>query len=188
MLEDAGIKLSCVATDILGMSGAAMLDALVSGTTDPRCSPSSQGRLRAKIPALREALDGRFDADHALIGLPDPRAHRLPRRAIDRSPTQIEEQIAPFAASVELLCTIPGVEQRTAEVLIAEIGLDMTMFPTAGHLASWAGCAPATTSPPANAAPARPARAPSGCTALDGSRHGRDPHQGHLPRTPTTTA
>ena len=81
-LEDTGIKLDCVATDILGASGRAMLDALVAGTTDPSVlADLAKGRLRAKIPALREALEGRFDAHHALRDRRDPGAPGLPRRA-----------------------------------------------------------------------------------------------------------
>jgi transposase len=81
MLEDSGIKLGCVATDIMGKSGRAMLDALVSGTTDPVVlAELARGQLRKKIPALREALVGRFDQQHALIVGPDPGSHRLPRR------------------------------------------------------------------------------------------------------------
>ena len=79
-LEDTGIKLDCVAIDILGVSGRAMLDALCEGTTDPEVlAELARGRLRAKLPALREALEGRFDAHHALLDRRDPRAPRLPR-------------------------------------------------------------------------------------------------------------
>ena len=79
-LEDTGIKLDCVATDILGVSGRAMLDALVHGTTDPEVlAELAKGRLRAKLPALKEALEGRFDHLHARVDRRDPRPHRLPR-------------------------------------------------------------------------------------------------------------
>ncbi len=142
-LEDTGIKLDCVATDILGKSGRAMLDALVAGTTDPAVlAELARGKLRKKIPALREALEGRFEALHALlIGAILSHLDFLDEQIAQLSEA-IEEQIAPFGAAVELLCTIPGVAQRTAEVIIAEIGTDMTVFPTAGHLASWAGQCP----------------------------------------------
>lgn len=115
-LEDTGIKLDCVASDILGVSGRAMLDALVAGTTDPEVlADLARGRLRAKLPALREALEGRFDRLHAVwIG----------------------------AILAHLDFTIPGVQRRTAEVIIAEIGVDMSIFPTAKELASWAGQCP----------------------------------------------
>jgi transposase len=143
LLEDTGIKLDCVASDLLGKSGRAMLNALITGTTDPAVlADLAQGKLRAKLPALREALQGRFDAEHALI-VGRILAHI---NYLDESITElsdaIEQQIAPFAPAVELLCTIPGIQRRTAEVIIAETGGDMTAFPTAKHLASWAGMCP----------------------------------------------
>jgi transposase len=142
-LEDTGIKLDCVATDILGKSGRAMLDALVNGTTDPQTlADLALGKLRKKIPALRDALHGRFEALHAtLIGAILAHLDFLDEQVASLSDA-IEEQIAPFTAARELLQSIPGVGQRTAEVIIAEIGTDMTAFPTAGHLASWAGQCP----------------------------------------------
>jgi transposase len=143
ILEDTGIKLDCVATDILGVSGRAMLEALVAGTTDPDVlSELARGKLRKKIPALREALVGRFDHQHALI-VSTMLAHLdFLDQQVELLSQAIEEQLAPFAAAVELLCTIPGVKRRTAEVLIAEIGADMSRFPSARHLASWAGQCP----------------------------------------------
>jgi transposase len=143
ILEDTGIKLGCVASDILGKSGRDMLDALVAGTTDPAVlADLSRGVLRKKIPALREALEGRFDSEHTLI-VGQILAHiDFLDEAIDRLSVEIEERIRPFAAQRDLLMTIPGVKQRTAEVLIAEIGVDMTTFPTPKHLASWAGLCP----------------------------------------------
>ncbi len=142
-LEDTGIKLDCVATDILGKSGRAMLDALVKGTTDPEVlADLALGKLRKKIPALRDALQGRFEPLHALL-ISSILAHLdFLDEQISGLSDAIEEQIAPFAAARELLQSIPGVGQRTAEVIIAEIGIDMTQFPTAGHLASWAGQCP----------------------------------------------
>ena len=142
-LEDTGIKLDCVASDILGKSGRAMLDALVAGTTDPEVlADLAKGRLRAKLPALREALEGRFDELHAVwIGAILAHLDFLDEQISSLTET-IGEQIAPFEKAVELLCTIPGVQRRTAEVIVAEIGLDMSVFPTAKHLASWAGQCP----------------------------------------------
>ena len=143
LLEDTGIKLDCVATDLLGKSGRAMLDALVTGTTDPHVlADLARGQLRKKLPALREALAGRFEPEHALV-VGQILAHiDFLDESIDRLSAAIEEQIAPFAAAIELLCTIPGVQRRAAEVIIAETGGDMTAFATAGHLASWAGVCP----------------------------------------------
>jgi transposase len=142
-LEDTGIKLDCVASDLLGASGRAMLEALVAGTTDPALlADLARGRLRAKLPALREALQGRFDAHHALlVGAILAHLDFLDEQ-IERLSEAIEEQLAPFAAQVELLCSIPGVARRSAEVILAEIGPDMSRFASAGHLASWAGQCP----------------------------------------------
>jgi transposase len=143
LLEDTGIKLDCVAADILGASGRAMLDALVAGTTDPRVlAELARGKLRAKIPALREALVGRFDRQHALIVSAILAHLDFLDEQIQLLSDEIEAQLAPFAAAVELLCTIPGVQRRTAEVIVAEIGVDMNRFPSARHLASWAGQCP----------------------------------------------
>jgi len=142
-LEDTGIKLDCVATDILGRSGRAMLDALIGGTTDPEIlAELAKGRMRAKIPALREALEGRFEPLHALL-IGAILAHiDFLEEQIQRISDAIEEQLAPFAPAIELLRTSPGIQRRTAENIVAEIGLEMGVFPTAGHLASWAGQCP----------------------------------------------
>ena len=142
-LEDTGIKLDCVATDILGVSGRAMLDALCHGTTDPEVlAELARGRLRAKLPQLREALEGRFQAQHALVvGAILAHLDFLDEQ-IELLSDAIEEALRPFEAAVELLCSIPGVQRRTAEVIVAEIGTDMSRFPSAGHLASWAGQCP----------------------------------------------
>jgi transposase len=143
ILEDTGIKLDCVATDILGLSGRAMLEALVAGTTDPLVlAELARGRLRAKIPALEEALEGRFDPQHALIVSAILAHLDFLDEQIELLSQAIAEQLVPFAAAVELLCTIPGFGRRTAEVVIAEIGTDMSRFPSARHLASWAGQCP----------------------------------------------
>ena len=109
ILEDTGIKLGCVATDILGKSGRDMLDALVTGTTDATMlAELARGKLRAKIPALKEALEGRFDSEHALI-VSQILAHLdFLDEAIDRLSAEIEERIAPFARERDLLMTIPG--------------------------------------------------------------------------------
>jgi transposase len=143
VMQDTGIKLDTVATDMIGKSGRAMLDALVSGTTDPVVlADLARGQLRKKLPALRAALEGRFDSEHVLV-VGRILAHiDYLDEAIDELSGAIEEQLGPFAPAVELLCTIPGVGRRAAEVIIAETGGDMTAFPTAKHLASWAGMCP----------------------------------------------
>jgi transposase len=143
VLQDTGIKLDLVATDLMGKSGRAMLDALIAGTTDPAVlADLARGLLRKKLPALREALEGRFDSDHALlVGRILAHIDYLDE-AVDELSVAIEKQLGPLAPAVELLCTIPGVGRRAAEVISAETGGDMTAFPTAKHLVSWAGMCP----------------------------------------------
>jgi transposase len=144
VLQDAGIKLSSVAADVMGVSGRAMLEALVAGAHDPEVLAAlAKGRLRAKLPALREALAGRFRTDHHGLLVAQILAHiDYLDETIAGLSARIEQVIAPFAAEVALLDTIPGVDKRAAEVLIAEIGGDMGQFPSAAHLASWAGVCP----------------------------------------------
>jgi transposase len=143
VLEDAGIKLATVATDILGVSGRDMLHALVAGTTDPDLlADLARGTLRKKLPALRQALRGRFRSHHAFMV-----SHHLGHldyldEAIDALSRRIEEALHPFAAAQRRLDSITGIAQRTAEVFIAEAGVDMRQFPTAQHFASWVGFAP----------------------------------------------
>ena len=143
VLQDANVKLSNVTHHVLGVSGRAMLDALVAGSTDPDVlSDLARGQLRKKLPALRQALTGRFRAHHAFL-LGQILAHLdYLEEAIAAVSAHIEEQLRPFAPQVERLMTIPGVQRRTAETILAEIGTDMAVFPTAGHLASWAGMCP----------------------------------------------
>jgi transposase len=143
LLEDAGVKLACVATDVMGVSGRAMMRALIAGHGDADAlAELAKGKLRKKLPELRKALEGRFRAHHAFL-LERMLAHISEiEDDIAAISERIEEQMSPFAQAVELLCTIPGVQQRTAEVIIAETGGDMSKFPTAKHLASWAGVCP----------------------------------------------
>jgi transposase len=143
ILEDAGVKLASVVNDILGVSGRAMLEALVRGTTDPAVlADLARGSLRTKLPALRQALVGRFRAPHAfLVGQMLAHLDYLDE-AIGTLNRRLEEVLAPVAEAVARLDTIPGINRRTAEVLIAELGLDMSVFPTAAHVASWAGLCP----------------------------------------------
>jgi transposase len=143
VLQDAGIKLSSVATDILGKSGRDMLVALCSGTRDPEIlAELARGKLRKKIPLLRQALEGRFTSHHRLIVEKILTKLDFLDETIEELSAEIDRVIAPFGAEVELLDTIPGVDRRVAECLVAEIGVDMTRFGTSARLASWAGMCP----------------------------------------------
>jgi transposase len=137
------VKLSSVASDVLGRSGRDMLDALVEGSPDPTVlAELARGQLRKKIPQLRSALVGRFGPNHALV-VGEILAHLdYIDESLGRLQAGIDEVIGPFAEARDRLATIPGVNKITAEAIIAEIGVDMTAFPTAGHLASWAGMCP----------------------------------------------
>jgi transposase len=142
-LESANIKLACVATDVMGVSGRAILDAIVAGQTEAvLMAELSRGRLRSKRAELEQALEGRVKGHHRFIlgellcqieGLDE---------TIARFDAQIEEACRPFAEAVERLDTIPGIGRVAAEAIVAEIGADMSRFPSADHLASWAGVAP----------------------------------------------
>jgi len=142
-LEGANIKLASVASEVTGKSGRAMLAALVAGATDPMAlADLAQRQLRRKMPELQRALAGRFGS-HQRFLVAEQLAHidDLDTR-IGRVSEEIRERMRPFTALIALLDTIPGVSRWTAEVLLAEIGFDMGRFPSAGHLASWAGMCP----------------------------------------------
>ena len=143
VLEDAGIKLGSVASKTLSKSGRAMVEALVEGERDPLIlADLAQKRMRARIPELRRALVGRFNTHHAVM----LRLHLRHIDDLDELIAALDEQIdatlTPFAADLARLTTITGVGVATAQVLIAEIGVDMSVFPTAAHLASWCGMCP----------------------------------------------
>jgi transposase len=143
LLEDAQIKLSSVASNIFGVSGRQMLAALLAGQHDPKIlARMAHGRMRRKIPQLQEALTGRFTSHHAfLCQMMLDRIDDLSAR-VDEVTARIEEQIAPYASAVEQLDEVTGVGVISAQELIAELGVDMTRFATAGHLVSWAKYAP----------------------------------------------
>src|SRR3712207_4317990 len=143
VLEDANIKLAGVATDALGVSGRAMLEAIAAGETDPQVLAGlAKGRLRRKAAELAQGLAGRVQPHHRLL-LRELLDHLdYLKRAIDRLSAEIEQRIQPFWAAVELLCSITGIQQRTAEVLIAELGTDLSAWPSAKHLCSWAALCP----------------------------------------------
>ena len=143
LLEDAGIKLSSVASDITGVSSRSMLEALIDGQRDPAVlADLAKRRLRAKIPELTEALTGRFTAHHAFLARVHLDLIDRHTRSVEEITARIEVVIEPFRAARQLLCTIPGVSTGVADVMIAETGADMGRFPSAGHLASWAGTCP----------------------------------------------
>jgi transposase len=125
-------------------SARAILEALLSGVTDPeQLAELSKGKMRPKIPQLREALQSRFQIEHHGIMVAQLLAHiDTLDIALQNLSERIKYVLTPHAHIIELLCTIPGVQEHAAQVLIAECGLDMTLFPTVGHFASWAGACP----------------------------------------------
>ena len=142
-LEDADIKLDAVLADLLGTSGRAMLEALVAGEGDPaKLAALAHPRLAATPERLREALRGRVTRHHRfLLRLHLDQIDALDA-AIARIDREVEAHLAPFRAAVGLLTSVPGIGELAAQVVVAEIGLDMARFPTAGHLVSWAGLCP----------------------------------------------
>jgi len=170
VLEDANIKLASVVTDITGVSARRMLEAMIRGETDPKAlAQLAKGRLRNKLPELEKALNGRMTDHHRFLlkrylahmdfleeeiqALSREIAHRIeamsapsddepPTDARRESEASAEGQSLTWNQAIELLITMPGVERRTAEIILAEIGLDMSRFPSARHLAAWAGVAP----------------------------------------------
>jgi transposase len=143
LLEDALIKLSVVASDIFGVSGRAMMDQLIAGERDPRVlAQSARGSMRGKVADLEQAFVGSFGDHHAF--LLRQMLSRVDALSADIATLEgrIEQQIAPFAHAVNQLDEIPGVGVTAAQAIIAEIGLDMSRFPTPAHLASWAKFAP----------------------------------------------
>jgi transposase len=143
VLEDAGIKLSSVATDVMGASGRAMLTALLHGTTDPAVlADLAKGKLRKKLPALRHALAGRFRGHHGfLIGQILAKVDFLDE-TIATLTEEIDHLVAPFEPMVAKLDTIPGLDRKGAITVVVETGGDMSRFPTAGHLCSWGAMCP----------------------------------------------
>lgn len=143
VLEEAGLKLSTVVSDILGKSGRAMLGALVGGTTDAATlADLARGRLRQKLPALREALRGQYRAHHAFLISQILAKIDFLEEAITTLTEEIDRHIRPFEAMVTRLTTVPGIARRTAITILAETGGNMAAFPTAGHLCSWAAMCP----------------------------------------------
>ena len=144
VLQDAGIKISSVASTVLSMSSRAMIEALIAGERDAAVlAGMALRRMRPKIPALAEALVGRFDAHHGAVARVILDHIDFLDAAIARLDEEVAARLGPFRDAVELLQTIPGVGRTVAEIIVAETGADMARFPTAGHLAAWAAVAPA---------------------------------------------
>ncbi len=142
-LEGANIKLASVATDIMGVSGRAILAAVIEGQLTPEAMAElSKGRLRNKREQLTKALEGRVKAHHRFLLTELLCQIDSLDETLERFDEQIEQYCRPFEAAVALLDTIPGVGRETAELIVSEIGADMSPFPTANHLAAWAGLAP----------------------------------------------
>ena len=144
MLEDASIKLSSVASSLKTVSARAMLTAMIEGETNPlTLANMAKGKMRRKIPDLAQALTGTFDAHHARLARSMLRRLELVESALAELDAVIAAACRPWQHQIELLETIPGVGTKVAQVIVAETGADMSRFPTAAHLAAWAGLAPA---------------------------------------------
>lgn len=145
LFQDAGIKLTSVASATWSKSSRAMIEMLISGQTDPTVlAELAKGRMRSKIPALIEALESRWVAHHSTVAGQILAHIDFLDDTIEALTVEIVERVSPFGAAVELLKTIPGLSDATVQTMIAEMGVDMSRFPTAGHLAAWAGVAPAS--------------------------------------------
>jgi transposase len=142
-LEDANIKLDSVITDIVGLSGRRMIEALIAGQTDPQALAAlAHGRIHAGKEELQAALRGRVKAHHRfMLGLHLDHLDAVDA-AIARIDKEVDGTVEPFRVAIQMLTTIPGVSSLAAEVLVSEIGIDMSRFPSEGHLISWAGLCP----------------------------------------------
>jgi transposase len=142
-LEDANIKLDSVISDVIGLSGRAMIEALIAGESDPeRLAQLAHRRIKAPPEALREALRGRVTRHHRFLLRLHLQQIDAINAAIGEIDQEVDAQVEPFRTAIQLLTTIPGISELSAGVILAEIGRDMSRFPTAGHLISWAGLCP----------------------------------------------
>ena len=188
-LEDANLKLTRVISDLLGTSGRAILKALIAGETDPlRLADLTKGRLKAPRAQLVDALDGRVTPHHRYM----IQLHLTQIEALEAAVTDLEahlgDTLGPFRAAISLLTTMPGLSDTAARVIVAEIGVDMARFPTAGHRVSWAGLFRASISARANVTPLEPAMALRGSRPpLVQSGVGRDTEEGELSPSPISS-
>jgi transposase len=160
VLQDAGIKLTSVASGVWSKSSRDIIEAMIAGEKDPQVlAQMAKSRMRAKIPQLEEALSGCFGPHHAAVCRQVIDHIDFLDRSIAALTAEITTRLAPFHGAMTIICSITGVSSTTAEVMIAEMGTDMSRFPTAGHLCAWAGVAPASHE---SAGKRRP----------DGTRHG----------------
>jgi len=180
LLEDAGVKLESVVTDVTGKAARRMIEALIAGERDPMVlADMALTRMRPKIPELQKALVGRFDDHHAVLARMHLDHIDDLARMIGRLDAEVDRLMAPLDEPATRLLTIPGVGKRTAEAVVAEIGVDMSRFPTAAHLASWAGLCPGNDE---SAGKTRSGRARKGdealrtalCEAAWAASHGKD--------------
>jgi transposase len=143
VLEDANIKLASVATDVMGVSGRAMIQRLIEGETNPcKLADLAQRQLRGKIPELEKALEGKLTDHHRFLLMMLWKELAQQEELLAELDAKIEEHTRPFAAEIVRLDAIPGVDHRVAEVLLAEVGADVKPFPSDEHLSSWAGMCP----------------------------------------------
>jgi len=143
VLQDAGIKLTSVASTVWSVSSREMIEALIAGERDPVVlAQLAKRRMRSKIPELEEALDGHFGAHHGLVCRQIIDHIEFLDRCIASITEEITLRLVPFERAVTVMCSVPGISRTTAEVIIAETGADMSRFPTPGHLCAWAGLAP----------------------------------------------
>jgi transposase len=143
VLEDANVKLASVVTDVRGVSARAILEALLAGQTNPTLlAELARGRLRTKRDQLARAVVGRFAAHHAFMVTEQLSHLDYLDEALERVSAEIADRLREDQAAIELLDTVPGISARSAEVLLAELGTDLSRFPDARHLASWAGMCP----------------------------------------------
>jgi len=180
VLEDANIKLASVATDVMGVSGRAMIQRLMEGETDPhKLADLAQRQLRGKIPELEKALEGELTDHHRFLLKLLWKELAQQEELLAELDTKIEERTRPFAAEIDCLDAIPGVDRRVAQVLLAEVGADMKPFPSDGHLSSWAGMCPGSECRKADQKTHYPGQSLAQ-ENLGPSGLGRESHQEHL--------